>query len=114
MHSYTQSVSIHETAFLALSEPIVPFQMKEYIYYMVENFNIGPDATQVGLATYSTNARAQFYLNQYPNKRDLQNAISALSYEYGNTNTAAGLKLIRSGMFSERRGNRPDVPDYGR
>lgn len=87
--------------------------MKEYVYYMVENFNIGPDATQVGLATFSTNARAQFYLNQYQDKRDVQNAISAISYEYGNTNTAAGLKLIRSGMFASRRGNRLDVPDYG-
>ncbi|XP_076459446.1 LOW QUALITY PROTEIN: uncharacterized protein LOC143292771 [Babylonia areolata] len=87
-------------------------RIKEYVYNMMEQFNIGPDATQVGVATFSTNARAQFYLNQYHDKRQLQDAISAIDFEYGNTNTAAGLKLVRSGMFSKRRGNRPDVPDY--
>jgi hypothetical protein len=87
--------------------------MKEYVYYMVESFNIGPDATQVGLATFSTHARAQFYLNQYRDKQELQDAISAISYEYGNTNTAAGLKLVRSGFFAQRRGDRPEAPDYG-
>ena len=87
--------------------------MKEYVYHVVENFNIGPDATQVGVATFSTGAHAQFYLNEYHDKRDIQNAISGMSYEYGNTNTAAGLKLIRSGYLNGARGDRPDVPNYG-
>ncbi|KAK7502427.1 hypothetical protein BaRGS_00006380, partial [Batillaria attramentaria] len=86
--------------------------IKNYVYYMVENFNVGPDATQVGVATFSQNARTQFYLNDNQNKRQLQSAISAMTYEYGNTNTAAGLKLMRSSMFSNSRGNRPNAPDY--
>lgn len=81
---------------------------------MVENFNIGPDATQVGVATFSQSARAQFYLDEFRDKRKLQNAISAIGYEYGNTNTAAGLKLVRAGMFSGRRGDRLGIPDYGK
>ncbi|XP_025106489.1 collagen alpha-3(VI) chain-like isoform X11 [Pomacea canaliculata] len=87
-------------------------RIKDYVYYMVENFNIGPDATQVGVATFSQSARAQFYLDEFRDKRKLQNAISAIGYEYGNTNTAAGLKLVRAGMFSGRRGDRLGIPDY--
>lgn len=45
-------------------------------------------------------------------KRALKAAVSGLKYEYGNTNTASGLKLSRTYMFSPAKGNRPNVPDF--
>ena len=86
--------------------------MKKYLYGLVGHFNIGPDVTRVGVATFSSNARVEFHLDEFDNKRAVQNAISALSYRYGNTNIAAGLRLVRSGMFAGSRGDRHSAADY--
>lgn len=40
-------------------------RIKEYMSHIVDNFNIGSDATQVGVVTFSHNSRADIYLNQY-------------------------------------------------
>jgi collagen type VI alpha len=87
-------------------------RIKEYVQHVIESFNIGAEATRVGVATFSHGSRAEIYLNSYDNKRKLQAAVSGITYEYGNTNTASGIKLARSSLFSEAKGNRPDVPDY--
>uniref|UniRef100_A0A0B7ART5 Collagen alpha-3(VI) chain n=2 Tax=Arion vulgaris TaxID=1028688 RepID=A0A0B7ART5_9EUPU len=87
-------------------------RIKEYVQHVIDSFNIGSEATRVGVATFSQSSRAEIYLNAYDNKRKLQAAVSGITYEYGNTNTASGIKLVRSSLFSEAKGNRPDVPDY--
>ena len=88
-------------------------KIKDYLRDFVSKMNIGADRTRVGVATFSHFSRAEIYLDSYYSKRDLMNAISGLAYEYGNTNTASGIKLVRSAMFSNRHGDRPDVPNFG-
>jgi len=85
---------------------------KEFLQHMVESLNVGPQATRVGIASFSQDARTEVYLDQFTNKHQLHHAISGINYQYGSTNTAAGIQLARSGLFSMNRGNRPDVPDY--
>lgn len=87
-------------------------RIKEYIHHVVDSFNIGPEATQVGVATFSQSSRAHIYLDSYSDKRKLQAGISGINYVYGNTNTASGIKLARSSLFSDARGNRRNVPDF--
>ena len=43
---------------------------------------------------------------------DLQNAIAGISYEYGNTNTAAGLRLVREHYFNNGHGDRMEIQNF--
>ncbi|KAH9489252.1 von Willebrand factor A domain-containing protein 2 [Bulinus truncatus] len=86
--------------------------IKDYVQNLIDNVNIGPDATQVGVATFSQSSKAEIFLNSYKDKRALKAAVSGLKYEYGNTNTASGLKLARLSLFSTAKGNRPNAPDF--
>uniref|UniRef100_A0A0B7BC59 Uncharacterized protein n=1 Tax=Arion vulgaris TaxID=1028688 RepID=A0A0B7BC59_9EUPU len=87
-------------------------QIKTFVHHVVDGFNIGPEATKVGVASFSQGSRAEIYLNSFEDKASLQNAVSSISYTYGNTNTASGITLVHSSLFAYERGNRPDVPDY--
>lgn len=84
------------------------------MYHIIDNLNVGPSRTRIAVVTFSQYARSHIYLDQYNNKKDLKDAISGMTYEYGNTNTASGIKLMRSGVFSRRRGDRPNVPNFGK
>ncbi|KAK3083543.1 hypothetical protein FSP39_025167 [Pinctada imbricata] len=85
--------------------------IKQFVYSIVDQLTIGPDDTRVAVATYSSKARMGFNLDQYYSKQKIQNAISAMEYRYGNTNTAGGLKMVRRNILSSQRGDRPNVPN---
>lgn len=51
---------------------------------------------------YSTEVEVQFYLNQYSRKTQVMDAIDRIPYIYGSTNTADGLKVMRTELFSYR------------
>lgn len=40
-------------------------RIKEYMHHIVDNFNIGPEATQVGVVTFSQESRADIFLTDY-------------------------------------------------
>lgn len=88
-------------------------KMIDYVGYVVEQFSIGPHQTQVAIVSFSSQSHLEFPLNAYDNKRDLMYAISSLPYIYGDTNTAAGLRTVRSSIFVERRGDRPGIKNFG-
>ena len=81
--------------------------MKTFAYDIVNGFDIGPDDTQVGIISYSSNARFDFHLNTYQNKASLLNAINSVSYTGGLTNTAAALNLLHSQGYTSSNGGRP-------
>ena len=61
---------------------------------LVDEFMIGPSATQVGVVVYSDSASVVFNLAQFPNKIDLLNEISNLNpTTSGGTNTAQGIQV---------------------
>ena len=81
--------------------------MKQFVYDTVNNFDIGPDDTQVGVISFSSSATARFYLNTYHDKAALLTAINNLPYSSGGTNTAAALDLLRQQGYTQANGGRP-------
>ena len=80
-----------------------------FIKNFLENADIDGGHVRVGVNVYSTGSVIEFNLNTYNNKGDLFNAIDALHYQKGWTNTASALKDMREIMFTEANGDRPDV-----
>ena len=58
--------------------------------------------------------RHGFYMKTYYNTFELQNAIAGITYEYGDTNTAAGLKMVRDHYFTKKNGDRERVQDFSK
>lgn len=60
---------------------------------------------------FSKTAQVQFLLNEHLNKQSLLEAIDKIPYEYGITNTAEALKVLRTTVFRPSAGDRKLVPD---
>ena len=91
-------------------------QMKQFVYNTVNEFDIGPDDTQVGIISYSSSARGRIYLNTYHDKSSLLTAINSLPYSGGSTDTAAAIDLLRQSGFTSTNGGRPEsqaIPRVG-
>ncbi|XP_052234869.1 uncharacterized protein LOC127847186 [Dreissena polymorpha] len=86
--------------------------VKQFVTRMVSDLQIGRDASRIGLATYSSKSRHGFFMNKYQDLFQLQNAIEGISYEYGNTNTAEGLRMIREHYFNGQNGDRKEIQDF--
>ena len=80
--------------------------MKQFVYDTVNEFDIGPDDTQVGVVSYSNSARVHFYLNNYHDKATLLAAINSLPFYGGGTNTAAPIDLLHTDGFTSTSGAR--------
>ncbi|KAK3599021.1 hypothetical protein CHS0354_012500 [Potamilus streckersoni] len=87
-------------------------KVKDFAYRMIDDLNIGKEHTRVGLVAYSSRSRHGFYLKDYYDKYQLQNAISSIEFEYGKTNTADGLRHVREKLFSSLVGDRPDAQNF--
>ena len=75
------------------------------------DIDIDNGLVRVAVAVYSNTAEAQFHLNTYSTKRDILNAIDKIQFTYGRTNITGALKLMRTDMFTRKRGDREDVPN---
>ena len=65
--------------------------MKRFVNDTVNEFLIGPDDTQVGVITYASSARYQFFLNTYHDKPSIQMAVRNLVFSSGGTDTAEAI-----------------------
>ncbi|XP_041351171.1 collagen alpha-4(VI) chain-like [Gigantopelta aegis] len=81
----------------------------EFVKNIVKKFNIGPDAVQIGAATFSTTVKNAFWLNQYKTKSQILAAISNMSYDAGNTETNLALAFARTQSFTPAHGARKDA-----
>ncbi len=61
------------------------------------------------LCTCSDDVTVQFHLNKYTRKLDVMKAINDIEYVYGFTNRADALRVMRTDMFSEENGDRPQI-----
>jgi Mg-chelatase subunit ChlD len=52
-----------------------------------------------------------FYLNNYTDITSLRAAVRGIPYLGGNTNTTGGLRVMRTQIFNQAYGDRPDVPN---
>ncbi|XP_062581120.1 collagen alpha-4(VI) chain-like [Saccostrea cucullata] len=89
------------------SEGAANFQHQlEFVQNFTDKFDIGPDAVQIGLATFSTKPHGHFWLDTYQNKTDLINATAYVPYIPGSTYTDLGLKFALNESFSSANGAR--------
>ena len=83
--------------------------MKDFVKDFLKDADIDGGNVRVGIVIYSTEVHLQFQLNTYFSKVDMYNAIDAIPYRYGSTNTADALEKMHSEMFTAANGDRPDV-----
>ncbi|XP_071081373.1 collagen alpha-4(VI) chain-like [Haliotis cracherodii] len=76
-----------------------------FIKNFTKDFNIGPDAVQIALATFSTTTMSEFWFSDYDNSTDLMNAIDKVKYRTGNTHTEIALKFAQT-AFTAANGAR--------
>ena len=55
-------------------------KMLSFVKRVLSGFNIGPQATQVGLITFDSSPYLQFYLNKYHTKQDVVKGVAGARY----------------------------------
>lgn len=86
-------------------------KMKSFVTKFLHGANIDSGDVRVGLLSYSTKVTVEFKLNSYSTKADVFNAVNAIPWRYGSTNTADGLQTMHEELFNEANGDRPGVPN---
>ena len=84
-------------------------RLLKFVNDIVAKRTIGADATRVGVVRYSDDVVNSVYLNQYYSKTSLMDAISGITYEGRSTNTAGGIREMRTVQFTAGHGDRPGV-----
>ncbi len=81
-------------------------QIRQFLYTLVNSFDVGPDHVRIGLVQYSTTPRTEFLLNTHQNKQSILEYISRLPYMGGGTHTGEGLDFMLKKHFVEAAGSR--------
>ncbi|XP_061172925.1 cartilage matrix protein-like [Saccostrea echinata] len=84
------------------------FKMQlQFVTSVVDNFQIGNDSVQVGVLSYSSEIKTNFFLNEYREKEDMKDAVGKIEYlGVAGTDTAGALKYAREVMFHKKHGGR--------
>ena len=77
-----------------------------FVVSIVDELEIGPTATRVGLVLFSDIGEMIFPLDAYSEKSDLIEAILETKYVGGNTNTSGGLLIMQNEAFTTAMGDR--------
>ncbi|XP_028436030.1 collagen alpha-6(VI) chain isoform X2 [Perca flavescens] len=90
-------------------------QIRQFLYTLVNSFDVGPEHIRIGLVQYSTTPRTEFLLNTFQNKADILQYIDTLPYMGGGTNTGQGLDFMLNNHFVAAAGSRggQNVPQIG-
>ncbi|KAL7886996.1 hypothetical protein AOLI_G00047170 [Acnodon oligacanthus] len=80
--------------------------VRNFLYHMINGLEISADNVRVGMVLYSDTPKAEFYLNEFDNKREILQYINILRYRGGQTNTGMALKFAREKVFSKDLGSR--------
>ncbi|CAE1302786.1 unnamed protein product [Acanthosepion pharaonis] len=69
----------------------------KFVRNLVNSFDIGTGKSQVrvGVITFSDDAHLEFSFDKYTSRNELEDAILAIPYRSGITNTAAALRMAR-------------------
>ncbi|XP_048455104.1 collagen alpha-3(VI) chain-like [Rhincodon typus] len=92
----------------------LPF-VKDFITRIVRNLAVGSDQVRVGLAQYSDDTEAEFYLNTYSSEAELLSHIRTLRLRGGTTaNTGSALDFASKYFFTSSAGSRikENIPQF--
>ncbi|XP_066547409.1 collagen alpha-6(VI) chain isoform X2 [Amia ocellicauda] len=81
-------------------------KMREFLYTLIDSFDVAPDQVRIGLIQYSNSPRTEFTLNKYNNKQDILQYIQTLPYKGGGTKTGLGLDFMLKNHFTQESGSR--------
>lgn len=87
-------------------------KVKDFVHDMMNSFNIGPTAVQVGVDTFQSNVKSEFNMNKYSDRPAIQNAINNIQYTAGGTHTGEAIRFVRSDSFSSAAGLYLEVKLY--
>ncbi|XP_053328266.1 collagen alpha-3(VI) chain isoform X1 [Spea bombifrons] len=83
--------------------------VREFLIKVCNRLEIGPDLIQVGLAQYARDARPEFYLNTYSNKKELVAQLKKVKIMNGAPiNTGAALNFVQANFFTPAAGSRKE------
>ena len=78
---------------------------------LVDYMSVSADQDRIAVVQFGNEARIEFDLTKHLNKTSVNDAIAKIDQVGGNTNTSGGLYLMRTNVFDESSGDRPDVPN---
>ncbi|XP_043972363.1 collagen alpha-6(VI) chain isoform X1 [Gambusia affinis] len=81
-------------------------QIRQFLYTVVNSFDVSTDHVRVGLVQYSFTPRTEFQLNTFQDKEEILEYIKSLPYSGGGTNTGKGLDFVLTKHFVESAGSR--------
>ncbi|KAL6489035.1 hypothetical protein MHYP_G00027760 [Metynnis hypsauchen] len=81
-------------------------KIREFLFTLVDSFDVGPDKVRIGLVQYSNSPRTEFSLNSYESKQEVHDYIANLPYMGGGTKTGLGLNFLLKSHFREEAGSR--------
>ena len=81
----------------------------EFMVGMLRDADIDNGKIRVGVLSYNTDVTTHFFLNEHTTKSGVFQAIRAIRYSQGSTNTADALKSLREEMFNPTNGARRGV-----
>ncbi|XP_076075787.1 matrilin-2-like [Mytilus galloprovincialis] len=84
-------------------------KMTNFCKAFLKHADIDSGNIRVGVLSYSTFVHVEFHLNDCNTTPDIMEAIGAIRYRSGATNTADGLKIMRTQMFTAPNGDRNGV-----
>ena len=87
--------------------------LKDFVKNMLDRIDIGPDSNRVAAIQFSNHAALEFTLDKFQSKDKMQEAIQNISYQGGQTNTAAALRMMRDDVLLRQRGDRAGFQNIG-
>ena len=85
-------------------------KMRNFVKTVVNDLDIGPKRTQVGVIVFSSTASNSFHLNTYSDRQSLTAAVDGIPYIGGGTKTADALYLLINQGFAGARPKSQGVP----
>eukprot|EP00062_Callorhinchus_milii_P019996 gi/632975160/ref/XP_007904072.1/ PREDICTED: collagen alpha-3(VI) chain-like isoform X1 [Callorhinchus milii] len=86
------------------------YRIRDFIYNLIQNFDVGEDKDRIGVVQYSDDARVEFPLNAYSNFMTLLDAVRRLGLKGGRTlNTGSALDFIMKNVLTKSAGSRRDL-----
>ncbi|XP_069472084.1 collagen alpha-3(VI) chain [Ambystoma mexicanum] len=81
--------------------------VRDFVAKVIEDLNVGPDATRVAVAQYSDNVKVEFKFDTYSSEQDVLNSVRRMKLKTGRVlNTGAALEYVQRNLFTRDGGSR--------
>ncbi|KAM9347515.1 collagen alpha-3(VI) chain-like [Symphorus nematophorus] len=81
--------------------------MRDFVQRVVETLSVDDNKDRVSVVQYSRDAEVNFYLNTYPTREDIVDAVRGLKHRGGRFRfTGSALQYVRDNVFTKSSGSR--------